>query len=243
MDKRVSLQPAYVLHTRPFQNSSLLVDFFTIDYGRVKAVAKGARGAKSRIRPLLQPFHPLLISLSGRTDLKTLTAAESMHEAMRLEGTRLYSGLYVNELLIRLLQNQEEHRALYGFYQDTLVALQGASRVDTILRHFEFSLLVELGYGINFESESQQTLLAEQTYQFDPKQGFYVATEPDARQGFRGSDLIAIRESRLDEPEVALAAKRLARMALAEHLGMTPLTSRELFTSRRTVAVANGQQD
>ena len=84
MDARIALQPAYVLHRIPFQNTSFIVDFFTVDYGRVRAVAKGARGAKSRSRSILQPFQPLLISLSGRSDLKTLTGVEPMHEALRL---------------------------------------------------------------------------------------------------------------------------------------------------------------
>lgn len=106
MDARIALQPAYVLHRIPFQNTSFIVDFFTVDYGRVRAVAKGARGAKSRSRSILQPFQPLLISLSGRSDLKTLTGVEPMHEALRLEATRLFSGLYVNELLARLLQDR-----------------------------------------------------------------------------------------------------------------------------------------
>lgn len=235
METRVTLQPAYVLHRTPFQNSSLLVDFFTADYGRVRAVAKGARGAKSRVRSLLQPFHPLLISFSGRTELKTLTGVEAVHEALRLQSTRLYSGLYVNELLTRLLQNHEEHRALYGFYQDTLVALQGESRVDATLRHFELSLLSELGYGINFDTDTdtQAPIAEDLMYRFDPKLGFGLCASDETVQGISGRVLVAVREGRFEEAEAARAAKQISRLALAVQLGPRPLSSRSLFVNLR----------
>jgi len=141
MDTRVALQPAYVLHSQPFQNTSLLVDFFTMDYGRVRAVAKGARSAKSKYRSLLQLFQPLLVSLSGRGELKTLTGLESSLGALRLEGQRLFSGMYINELLTRLLMNHGEHKQLYLAYQDTIAALQGDSAIQLLLRQFELCLL------------------------------------------------------------------------------------------------------
>ncbi|MEC9191360.1 MAG: recombination protein O N-terminal domain-containing protein, partial [Pseudomonadota bacterium] len=99
MNSKITLQPAYVLHRRPFQNTSLLVDLFTLDFGLIRAVAKGARREKSRFRALLQLFQPLLISASGKGEVKTLTSIESNMSAMRLQGERLFSGLYLNELL------------------------------------------------------------------------------------------------------------------------------------------------
>ena len=122
MDTRVLLQPAYVLHSQPFKNTSLLVDFFTIDYCRVRVVAKGARREKSKYRSLIQAFHPLLVSFGGRGELKNLVAAEASHMAIVLKGKRLFSGMYVNEILSRLLHNYEEHKGLYKTYQDTLIA-------------------------------------------------------------------------------------------------------------------------
>ena len=249
MDARIALQPAYVLHRTPFQNSSFLIDFFTVYYCRVRAVARGARGEKSRTRSILQPFQPLLISLSGRTDLKTLTSVEPMHEALRLEATRLFSSLYINELLTRLLQDHEEHRALYGFYQDTLVSLQGDSRIDSVLRHFELSLLSELGYGLDLESECDFNREIEEThyYRFDAKRGFTLAREnlihqqegtklisesENAETLIPGSAIIALREADFDSPENAKFAKLILRRALAEHLGNRPLNSRSLFMQR-----------
>ena len=149
MDSRVSLQPAYLLHSQAFQNTSLLVDFFTMDYGRVRAVAKGARSAKSKYRSFLQLFQPVLVSFSGRGELKTVTGVEASLATIILQGQRLFSGMYMNELLTRLLINHVEHKQLYLAYQDTLVALQGTAELQLLLLQFELCLLSELGYGIN----------------------------------------------------------------------------------------------
>jgi len=234
MESRIALQPAYVLHRIPFQNSSLIVDFFTRDYGRIRAVAKGARAAKSRQRSLLQPFQPLLISFSGRSDLKNLGATEAMHESLRLGAQRLYSGLYVNELLVRLIQTGDEHRALYGFYQDTLVSLQGSADLPSTLRHFEFSLLGELGYGINFDTEANTEVRIDAAghYNFDPSQGFVRISEASS-SSFSGVEIQAVRDELFAQSGCATAAKRLTRLALEKHLGPRPLMSRSLFMARR----------
>src|SRR3989338_10559368 len=123
MTTRIDLQPAYVLHTQPFQNTSLLVDFFCLDHGRIRAVAKGARRPKSRTRALLQPFQPLLVTLAGRAELKTLTAVEGSVNVFNLQGTRLFSGMYLNELLVRLLLFNEGHPELYQSYQQAIIGL------------------------------------------------------------------------------------------------------------------------
>ncbi|NKB32057.1 MAG: DNA repair protein RecO [Pseudomonadales bacterium] len=239
MESRVQLQPAYVLHSIPFQNTSLLVDFFTLDYGRVRAVAKGARREKSKYRSLLQAFHPLLISFTGRGEVKTVGAVEAGHGAILLQGERLFSGLYVNEILCRLLHNHEEHKSLYKNYQDTLVALQGDSNMEIILRKFELGLLAELGYAINLDEDylSHQPIDQDCYYRFTPDVGFEL-TEISEDEGnnpriFRGYDLIALRELNLADKTAATAAKHLLRLALGAHLGDKPLNSRSLFTSQR----------
>jgi DNA repair protein RecO (recombination protein O) len=235
MDSRVALQPAYVLHTQPFQNTSLLVDFFTMDYGRVRAVAKGARSAKSKYRSALQLFQPLLVSLSGRGELKTLTGLECSLGAIVLEGQRLFSGMYINELLTRLLLNHVEHKQLYLAYQDTLVALQGSVDMQLLLRQFELCLLGELGYGINLESDcrSHIDIDADGSYLFTPDVGFEKLIEPEqanAARVYSGSHIVALRDFDLSDTDVAKTAKRLLRTALAAHLGGKPLHSRSLFS-------------
>lgn len=238
MDSRVSLQPAYVLHRLAFQNTSLLVDFFTLDFGKVRAVAKGARSAKSKYRPLVQLFHPVLVSFSGRSEMKTLTGIESSVCAMALQGERLFSGLYVNELLVRLLHNHVEHEALYKNYQDTLIALQGSSGIEVILRRFELNLLAELGYGINLDSDclTHAPIDESVSYRFTPDIGFEqvseVAGESASSRVFRGEHIIALREFALNDKSTAKSAKKLLRMALGAHLGEKPLMSRSLFAHK-----------
>ncbi len=237
MDSRVSLQPAYLLHSQPFQNTSSLVDFFTMDYGRVRAVAKGVRSGKSKYRSLLQLFHPVLVSLSGRGELKTVTGIESSLSAILLKGERLFSGMYINELLTRLLLNHVEHKQLYLAYQDTLVALQGSGDVQLVLRQFELCLLTELGYGINLESDchTHEAITADGQYRFMPDIGFELLIDEAQHSSSRvysGAHIVSLRELDLSDKEVAKTAKRLLRSALAAHLGGKPLNSRSLFSKQ-----------
>jgi DNA repair protein RecO (recombination protein O) len=240
MESRVHLQPAYVLHRHAFQNTSLLVDFFTIDYGRVRGVAKGARAAKSKYRSLLQLFHPLLVSFTGKGEMKTVTTLESGHGAIKLEGQRLFSGMYINELLARLMLNHVEHKSLYKNYQDALIALQGDESIEIVLRRFELALLSELGYGINLDSDchSHEAIASDQTYRFTPDIGFELSQEDigsanNARL-FRGEHIQAIGQMQIHEPDAAKSAKRLLRIALNAHLGEKPLMSRSLFLNRES---------
>lgn len=234
MESRVALQPAYVLHSQPFQNTSLLVDFFTMEYGRVRAVAKGARSAKSKYRSSMQLFQPILVSLSGRSELKTVTGVECSLGALMLQGQRLFSGMYINELLTRLLMNHVEHKQLYLAYQDTLVALQGDAEMQLVLRQFELCVLSELGYGINLESDCRSHVAIEEggSYRFTPDVGFELLDD-DGQHGssrvYSGSHIVALRDLDLSDAEAAKAAKRLLRTALAAHLGGKPLHSRSLF--------------
>ena len=241
MRSKVDLQPAYVLHTQAFQNTSLLVDLFCVDYGRVRAVAKGARRAGSRTRAFLQPFQPVLVSLSGKTDLKSLISIEGSVNAMRLEGTRLFSGLYINELLVRLVIFQESIPELYRSYQEAIVALSGERDLHGILRKFELSLLDSLGYGINLECDcySGEPITEQGHYLFHPDVGFekLLSLTPGSRSNaavFSGAELLALRDEDIQSSVHSKAARRLTRIALQVHLGDKPLASRELFARATT---------
>lgn len=236
MRSKVDLQPAYVLHTQPFQNTSLLVDFFCMDYGRVRAVAKGARRSGSRTRAYLQAFQPVLVSLSGKTDLKSLVGIEGSINALALRGTRLFSGLYVNELLVRLLSYQESIPDLYRSYQNTLVALSGARDLQQVLRQFELELLDALGYGVDLESDcySGAAITAQEIYLFHPELGFErIPAQAVANRNnpalFSGAEIIALRTGLALDRSQSNAARRLTRLALHRHLGNKPLASRALF--------------
>jgi DNA repair protein RecO (recombination protein O) len=148
----IRLQPAYVLHRREYRDTSLIVELLTPDHGRLSAVARGARRASGR-RPgqgaLLQPFLALLVSLSGGSELKTLTSIESQEIRPQLQGETLYSALYVNELVMRLLHRDDPHPEVFESYRLALSQLAGGQATDLVLRRFEFSLLEELGYGFD----------------------------------------------------------------------------------------------
>jgi DNA repair protein RecO (recombination protein O) len=170
-------------------------------------------------------------------EVKTLTAVESNVSAINLRGERLFSGLYINELLSRLLQNQEEHTALYGNYQETLIALQGEQGIEPLLRRFELKLLSELGYAINLSEDCETNLPInpDSIYRFIPDVGFQTRSLSGAAalgsSEFTGADLIAVRDLDIETSGAAQAAKRLLRLALAAHLGDKPLYSRSLFTA------------
>ena len=239
MDNRILLQPAYVLHKQPFRNTSLLIDFFCVDYGRVRAVARGARREKSRYRSLLEPFQPLLVSLVGRGEVKTLSAAECSVSAISLSGERLFSGLYLNELVTRLLLANVEHPQLYNRYQETLLGLHGRHDINRLLRRFELTLLDELGYGINLQQDfpHRQPIKAGARYLFVPDLGFEERTLTEVREDqgneFLGEHLLDLAELNFRDETSIKAARRLLRLALQQQLGDKPLHSRSLFARRR----------
>lgn len=232
---RIESQPAYILHTRNYRDSSLIVDFLTPDYGRVSGVVKGVRSnsksAKQR-RSLLQPFVSLFISWSGKSELKTITQFESRGMPIALQGKRLFSGLYVNELLSRLLQADEQHSEIYTLYEWVTNRLLDSDAIDVVLRHFELNLLSELGYGFDLSAdiESGEALKPEQHYRFYPDRGFVQLEQgaPMAPNLFKGEDILAIASGEFTE-QSRRAAKLLCRQALQSHLGNKPLRSRELF--------------
>lgn len=238
---RVELQPAYVLHARDYRDTSLIVDLITPDYGRLAVVARGARGrkGKSGVKQLLAPFQPLLISFQGKGDLKTMTAVEPAATTRFLTGKLLYSALYLNELMIRLLLPMDSHPVLYDAYQKTIniLADKSSNEVDLepVLRQFELSLLEELGYGLCFDVDVETSLAIEgqSLYCYIPESGFICCDEPvnGQYQGLviKGEVLQAIAELDFSNIEVRRAAKQLTRLALTPLLGNKPLKSRELF--------------
>jgi DNA repair protein RecO (recombination protein O) len=229
---RVQLQPGFVLHQRPYRESSALLEIFSRDYGRVGLVARGVRAAKSRQRGELQPFRPLRLSWSLRGELGTLTGAESDGATAPLQGAALYSAFYLNELLVRLLARQDPHPQLFDFYRDSLQRLTGADSVEPVLRLFEKRLLEEIGYGmlLDYDAHHDRPVQAGGWYDYHLESGpVAVAGADSAGFVFAGSSLLALARDELDEPQVLEDAKRLMRAALRLYLGDKPLRSRELF--------------
>ncbi|WP_193164611.1 DNA repair protein RecO [Microbulbifer hainanensis] len=237
------LQPAFILHSRPFRDSSLILELLTPEFGRIGCVARGARRDKQRRQQSLQPFAPLLVTLMGRGDLKTLGPVESAGTALWLRGRAVYAGLYANELLVRLLAAGEAQYRLFVHYQvllESLAALDGGSaeQLEAPLRRFELQLLSELGScpQLNYCAHSQAPVTASASYRLENEFGFVpvlrTGGERPSAGEFSGADLLALEcavESGEFAPALLAPAKRLTRLLLAPLLGDRPLQSRELF--------------
>lgn len=235
---RVSLQPAYILHSRPYRDSSVILEVFTAEQGRISLVGRGARrrARGGSNAALLQPFIPLLLSFSGRSEMKTLTQVETAGTAPVLKGERLFSGLYVNELLTRLLHRHDPHPQLFAVYSDTLRELSTAGSVDDVLRRFEFRLLNELGYSFDLCADGRTGELVQDDawYHYHPDYGLVQrdGVADVQRPAYSGTELRLLSRGEY-AGEARLAAKRLVREALASHLGDVPLKSRDLFRHYR----------
>jgi len=240
-DRRVALQPAYILYRKPYRDTSLLLEVFSRDYGRVGLVARGAQGKRSTLKALLQPFQPLLLSWSGRGELQTLTSAEADGVTKSLTGEALLSGFYLNEILMRLLHRHDGHAELYYRYQRTLNALAEGKEHDWPLRLFERDLLQELGYGLQLtHTAAGEPLQAAKCYCYNPEQGPIPAS--DEQQDcliIHGATLLSLDSGVASEIECRSEAKRLMRIVLQPYLGNRPLASRELFRAQYAQSKAN----
>jgi len=231
---RLELERGFVLHSRPYRDSSLLVEFFSRERGRISLVTRGAKGRRTRggsLAALLQVFNPVACSWYGRGELKTLTACESLGRSFRLAGARLYSGLYVNELLVRMLHHEDPHQRLFEEYRRALEALQADGDEETVLRRFEFALLEELGYGFDLEIDglSGDPVQADRWYDYHRDYGLVLAAGVgECRPRYKGADIKQFGAGRTSDA-ARRCAKRLMRQALSGHLGDRPLKSRELF--------------
>ncbi|MEH6565176.1 MAG: DNA repair protein RecO [Halopseudomonas sp.] len=226
----LDLQPAYVLHSRPYRDSSALVDLLTLREGMQRVVWRGARRGKG-VRP--QAFTPLLLCLYGRGELKTLQQAEVAGSHVRLQGEALFSGLYLNELLVRLLSFGDPQTLLFAAYQRALEQLSAEVAVEPVLREFEWQLLDLLGYGFSLQRDAaDQPVSPSALYHWDAQQGLQpVYIEQPGL--LPGAGLLAMANGDWQHPAALHTAKRLMRKALAEHLGDRPLVSRQLFSAGR----------
>ena len=218
-------QPAFVLHSRAYRETSALVDFLT-PQGRLRAVLRSARG---KAGTLARPFVPLEVEFRGRGELKNVGRMESAGVASWLVGEALFSGLYLNELLIRLLPAEDPHPGVFDHYTATLQALAQGRALEPLLRSFEWRLLDDLGYGFALDSDLNGDPL-------DPAGMYRLQVDAGLERVyllqpglFQGTELLAMADADWSTPGALSAAKRLMRQALAVHLGGRPLVSRELF--------------
>lgn len=231
---RVEFVPGFVLHQRPYRETSALLEIFTPTHGRVGLVARGVRSPKSRRRGELQVFRALRLSWNERGELGSLTGVEADGPGFHLAGASLYSAFYLNELLVRLLVRNDPHPALFDRYR---VALRGlsdqAADIELTLRLFEKHLLQETGYGLLLDVDCQtgEPVQPDRLYDYHLEAG-PLEVAPGATKGFLfpGSSLLALAQEQDFNVAVLRDAKRLMRAALNLYLGGKPLKSRELFT-------------
>lgn len=230
---RIVLEQAFVLHNRPFRNTSALVEAITREYGRVGLVARGARGARSSLRGLMQPFIPLLLSWSGRGELFTLTGAEAAGAAVPLSGQRLITGLYLNELLMRLMHRYDPHPELFDLYAHTLVMLSESEAEEPVLRRFELGLLQAIGYALILDHDafSGESIAPDIDYVYDPEHGPRRASgREDEGILVKGATLLALACG-CDGRSCGVQEKRFMRAVIAHHLGGRPLNTRSYFAT------------
>ena len=233
---RVSQELAYVLHHRDYGETSLLIETFTRQHGRLGLIAKGARRARSPLRAALIPFQPLTISFSGRGELPTLSIAEPTRGAPAISGAALFCGLYLNELLLRLLHRHDPHERLFESYAYALGQLGTSQNPEAVLRVFEKRLLEDIGFGLVLDHDVQDgtPLRAEQLYRYIPESGPVMATATNLDGiAVHGASLQALAQERLEDETTLGEAKRLMRALLARQLGERPLGSRDLFRTQR----------
>jgi DNA repair protein RecO (recombination protein O) len=217
--ERVSLAPAYLLHQRPWRETSRMLEVWSRDHGRLGLLARGVRRPRAPQRSLLQPFTPLLMSWSQRSELGNLGAVESAGASAALHGRPLLAAFYMNELLLRLLPRQDAHPGLYDAYAATLLALAGA-RPAASLRLFEAHLLSAVGYGLSLgQTPAGDAVDPGTDYLYDLDAGPRAAA---GRKGpgvpVTGRALLALQHGRLDDADDLKAAKRLLAAALERHL-------------------------
>ncbi len=228
----MEFQQAFVLHARPYRESSQLVEIFCESTGRLTLIANGSRRPRSPFKALLQPFISLQLTWRGAGELKTLDKVESLAPPPKLQERNLYSALYLNELLYYLLEPHTDYRELFDYYRQTLSVLATGGHPEPVLRQFELLLLEALGYGIDFrfDADSGEAVQPDACYHYLGESGFTRVEQPVAGTTFfSGRELLAMADGYFDEPTLLQAAKRFCRLALQPYLGNRPLKSRELF--------------
>lgn len=225
---------AYLLHAVPWRETSLVVDLFTREHGRIAAVAKGAKRPNSAMRGALMQFQPLQVSFSGRNELRTLTAAEWEGGSVAPRGDALLCAFYLNELLVRLLAREDSHPALYDGYANTLDKLARGEPADEVLRRFEWLLLRETGYAPDLRSDAADDPIAkDRCYRWQPNAGFVAADVDSAADGaggiVRGATLMGLAAGSFDTAASRAQAKYLTRAILAHHLDGAVLNTRQIL--------------
>lgn len=242
---------AYVLHTYPYRETSLILQVWTEKHGRMGLVAKGARRPKSASRSLLVPFQPLEIEWFGRGELRTLKTAEPAAPATPLGGQALLSAFYLNELLLKLTTRDDPHEGLFRAYDEAVTALREITRgrvapadaaaaagrgpmsIEPVLRRFELALLREIGFALELtrEAGTHAPIVAEREYLYVVERGAIPAEGARERGDairLAGLTLLDLERGRFDDPTTIAQAKALMRLLIHHSLDGQELATRTL---------------
>lgn len=224
-------QPAYVLHTYPYRETSLIVEVFSRDFGRLPLMARGARRPKSAVRGLLLSFQPLSLSWFGKAELRTLHSAEWQGGQPLLQGTALICGFYLNELLLKLLHRDDPHEQLFLYYQETLRELALRTDYAAVLRRFEMNLLKELGYALTLDHDADSGAAIEPDVHYR-----YVFERGPVRQKtgqngveLWGKTLLDMAADDYGDPVTLQQSKALMRALINHYLGEGILHTRQIL--------------
>ncbi|MBT7275075.1 MAG: DNA repair protein RecO [Woeseiaceae bacterium] len=233
--KRILSHPAWILHHRPFSNSSMIFDIITADFGRISLLAKGSRSAKSRFRGILRPFMPLSISWLSRSSLGTLIDAEMKDLPLSLSGDALISGYYINELLLKLLHKDDAQSEIFHLYSETIRGLINIQDLSITLRQFEIKLLELLGYALSLNEDSRTRLPIDpiKYYIYNPEMGPNIVDKKKGPMIFQGSELIAINKQEFTCKNTLKCANRLLRNVISHQLGNKKLMTRKVIEELR----------
>ncbi len=233
---RVEPGPCYILHTRPYRETSLLIEIFSQHHGRFTLVVRGVRtGKKNNKSSLYQPYQKILLGWYGKGELGTVNSAESLQDGFSLTGSRLISGFYVNELIMRLLHKHEPHIELFSAYEQALSGLSQKMDEQIVLRLFEKRLLQCIGYGLVLDHDVNTTkkIIKDQIYYYQMDSGPTETPESnrDKLPKVHGSTLLALLDESLNDKLALTESRRLMRVILNSMLDNKPLASRDLYRS------------
>jgi DNA repair protein RecO (recombination protein O) len=237
-------QPAWVLHTLPWRETSLIVEAFARDHGRIALVAKGARRPMSELRGVLMAFQPLLLDWTGGGEVRTLMRGEWRGAQPLLTGRALLCGYYLNELLLKLTAREDSHPALFDAYESAIDELRQGENLPTVLRRFELMLLRELGYGVMLGSDGGgQPFQSGEPYLYIIERGPWLFSSEVAQKtpdGVRvgGQTLLDLAANDFSRTETLHEAGRLLRALIHYHLGGQPLQSRRILNELRVQSEA-----
>lgn len=228
---RILHQPGFVLHSYPYKETSLIVDVFSREYGRVSLVAKGAKRPTSALRSVLQTFQPLSISWAGKSEVRTLTTAEWVGGMLPLEKSALLCGFYLNELLVKFLLRDEVNTILFDLYVSTLNQLAHNENAAIVLRKFELILLQQAGLigDLTYCVQSRERILIDHYYVIDPTRGVRPAVAGEGLPQALGKTLFDMSAGDYIDPATQLQSKQLMRYLLSFHLHGIPLNTRQIL--------------